>query len=96
MANESLKRRGPLNRRVGSNRRALFATTSPMVVIAVVATAPTSKRSGSAGTLLDAALATLTALGHSECCAMVTKGNVASKRLFESRGFSLHVDVHGS
>ena len=65
-------------------------------VIAVVATAPTSKRSGSAGTLLDAALATLTALGHSECCAMVTKGNAASERLFETRGFSLHVDVHGS
>ncbi|PQV49371.1 hypothetical protein [Paraburkholderia sp. BL21I4N1] len=62
-------------------------------VIAVVATAPASKASGRAGTLLDAALATLTALGHSECCAMVTKGNVASERLFESRGFSPHAAV---
>ncbi|WCM21774.1 hypothetical protein NDK50_10120 [Paraburkholderia bryophila] len=64
-------------------------------VIAVIATAPASKMSGRAGTLVDAALASLFALGHLECCAMVTKGNIASERLFESRGFSPHADVHG-
>jgi hypothetical protein len=58
-------------------------------VIAVVATAPASKMSGIARTLLDAALASLTALGRPECFAMITKGNVASERLFESRGFSI-------
>ncbi|MDP9651483.1 hypothetical protein J2793_006958 [Paraburkholderia caledonica] len=56
-------------------------------VIAVVATAPASARAGTAGTLLDAAMAELAALGHFECCAMITKGNVASERLFVSRGF---------
>ncbi|WP_407854507.1 GNAT family N-acetyltransferase [Burkholderia gladioli] len=59
-------------------------------VIAAVATAPASKRAGAAGTLLDAAMAALAALGHFECCAMITKGNLASERLFESRGFSPH------
>lgn len=65
-------------------------------VIAVVATAPANQRFGTAGTLLDAALATLSALGHPECCAMVTQGNVASERLFGSRGFFPHADVRGS
>lgn len=65
-------------------------------VIAVVATAPANQRSGTAGTLLDAALATLSALGHSECCAMVTQGNVASARLFGSRGFFPRADARGS
>jgi len=58
-------------------------------VIAIVATAPALKRSGDGGTLLDAAMASLAALGHRECCAMVTVGNVASERLFLSRGFLL-------
>jgi GNAT superfamily N-acetyltransferase len=62
-------------------------------VIAVIATAPASKRSGTAGRLLDAAMAALAALGHFECCAMVTRGNLASERLFESRGFSPHSNV---
>ena len=65
-------------------------------VIAVVATAPASSRSGRAGTLRDAVLATLAALGHSECCAMVTRGNVASGRLFKSQGFSPQPDFYGS
>jgi hypothetical protein len=56
-------------------------------VIAVVATAPAIKRSGDGGTLLDAALASLAALGHRECCAMITVGNLASERLFLGRGF---------
>lgn len=65
-------------------------------VKAVIATVAASRRSVRAGTLLDAVLATLSALGHSECCAMVPRGTVASERLFESRGFSPHADVHGS
>lgn len=65
-------------------------------VIAVVATAPGNQRLGTAGTLLDAALATLSALGHSECCAMVTQGNVASERLFGRCGFLPRADVRGS
>jgi hypothetical protein len=58
-------------------------------VIAIVATAPAHKRSGDGGVLLDAVLASLTALapGYRECCAMVTVGNLASERLFQSRGF---------
>jgi hypothetical protein len=56
-------------------------------VIAVVATAPALKRSGDGGTLLDAALASLAVLGHRECCAMITVGNLASERLFLSRRF---------
>ena len=56
-------------------------------VIALVATTPCHQRSGDGGILLDAVLASLTALGHPECCAMVTVGNVASERLFQSRGF---------
>ncbi|CAB3759830.1 hypothetical protein GQ57_34035 [Burkholderia sp. MSh2] len=59
-------------------------------VIAVIASAPGSQRLGAAGALLDAALAKLSALGHSECSAMITNGNVASERLFRSRGFSPH------
>ncbi|MBR8041542.1 GNAT family N-acetyltransferase [Burkholderia cenocepacia] len=59
-------------------------------VIAVIASAPASQRSGIAGTLLEAALVKLSALGHAECCAMVTKGNVASEHLFRSRGFLPH------
>ncbi len=62
-------------------------------VIAVVATAPASKRAGTAGTLLDTTIAALAALGHSECCAMITRGNLASERLFESRGFSPDANV---
>ena len=57
-------------------------------VIAVVATAPDCKRSCDGGILLDATLASLTMLGYRESCAMITVGNVASERLFLSRGFS--------
>ncbi|MFT4069766.1 GNAT family N-acetyltransferase [Paraburkholderia sp.] len=65
-------------------------------VIAIVATVPASKRSGRAATLLDAVLSILAGRGHSQCCAMVTKGNVASERLFESHGFSPYAGVQGS
>lgn len=65
-------------------------------VIAVVASAPASQTSGLAGVLLDIALAKLAELGHSECSAMVSKGNVASERLFGSRGFLPHVDVRNA
>jgi hypothetical protein len=57
-------------------------------VIAVVATTPSHKRTGEGGSLVDAALLSLVALGYLECCAMITVGNDASERLFESRGFS--------
>lgn len=57
-------------------------------VLAVVATKPSHKRMGDGGTLLDAALMSLAALGYLECCAMITVGNDASERLFESRDFS--------
>ena len=57
-------------------------------VIAVVATAPSQKRTGDGGRLMDAALLSLGALGYLECCAMITVGNDASEQLFESRGFS--------
>jgi len=57
-------------------------------VIAVVATTPSHKRAGEGGSLVDAALLSLVALGYLECCAMITVGNDASERLFESRGFS--------
>ncbi|MFM0373551.1 hypothetical protein [Paraburkholderia aspalathi] len=56
-------------------------------VIAVVATAPSCKRMGDGGTLLDAALTSLPALGYLDCCAMITVGNAPSERLFNSRGF---------
>jgi len=57
-------------------------------VIAVVATTPSYKRTGDGGSLVDAALLSLGALGYTECCAMVTVGNDASEQLFQSRGFS--------
>ncbi|MFT4067903.1 GNAT family N-acetyltransferase [Paraburkholderia sp.] len=57
-------------------------------VVAVIATSPAIKREGIAGTLLDAAMTALAALGYLECCAMITRGNLASERLFESRGFA--------
>ena len=57
-------------------------------VIAVVATAPSYKRTGDGGRLVDAALLSLGALGYLECCAMITVGNDASEQLFKSRGFS--------
>jgi hypothetical protein len=57
-------------------------------VIAVVATRPSHTRAGDGGTVVDAALMSLAALGHLECCAMITASNDASERLFESRGFS--------
>ena len=57
-------------------------------VIAVVATAPSHKRTGVGGKLVDAALLSLGVLGYLECCAMITVGNDASEQLFESRGFS--------
>jgi hypothetical protein len=56
-------------------------------VIAIVATMPAYKCLGDAGSLLDATLHSLRALGHPECCAMVTTGNEPSERLFASRGF---------
>lgn len=56
-------------------------------VIAIVATAPSHKRSGDGGMLLDAALLSLAGLGYRECCAMITVGNDPSERLFASRGF---------
>jgi hypothetical protein len=56
-------------------------------VIAIVTTLPSRKRTGDAGILVNAALVSLTALGYTECCAMVTIGNEASERLFASRGF---------
>ncbi|MFM0499722.1 hypothetical protein [Paraburkholderia caffeinilytica] len=61
-------------------------------VVAVVATTPSRKRSGDGGTLIDAALLSLAALGYTECCAMVTIGNEASERLFSSRGFVHEAD----
>ncbi|WP_144158376.1 hypothetical protein [Paraburkholderia sp. BCC1885] len=57
-------------------------------VIAVVATAPSYKRTGDGGRLVDAALLSLWALGYLECCAMIPVGNDASEQLFKSRGFS--------
>ena len=57
-------------------------------VIAVVATAPSYKRTGDGGRLVDAALLSHGALGYLECCAMITVGNDASEQLFKSRGFS--------
>jgi hypothetical protein len=57
-------------------------------VIAVVATAPSHKRTGGGGVLVDTALLSLVALGYVECCAMITVGNDASEQLFDSRGFS--------
>jgi hypothetical protein len=57
-------------------------------VIAVVATTPSHKRTGDGGSLVDAALLSLGALGYLECCAMVTVGNDASEQFVESRGFS--------
>jgi hypothetical protein len=61
-------------------------------VIAVVATSPARKQLGDGGILLNAALASLTALGYRECCAIITEGNLASERLFLSRGFSPDAD----
>ncbi|MEK7888282.1 GNAT family N-acetyltransferase [Burkholderia contaminans] len=65
-------------------------------VIAIIASAPARQRSGAAGALLAAALDKLSALGHAECCAMVTKGNVASEHLFRSCGFLPHTNVGNS
>lgn len=56
-------------------------------VFAIVATRPLLKRMGDAGTLMNAALSSLIALGHMECCAMITVGNDASERLFSRYGF---------
>jgi len=61
-------------------------------VIAVVATTPSRKRSGDGGALVSAALLSLATLGYTECCAMVTMGNDASERLFNSCGFLPKVD----
>jgi GNAT superfamily N-acetyltransferase len=63
-------------------------------VIAVVATTPSHKRTGDGGSLVDAALMSLGALGYLECCAMVTVGNDASEQLFKSRGFSPETVAH--
>ncbi|MDR8050753.1 GNAT family N-acetyltransferase [Burkholderia cenocepacia] len=62
-------------------------------VIAIIASAPARQRSGAGGALLAAALDKLSALGHAECCAMVTKGNVASEHFFRSCGFLPHTNV---
>jgi len=56
-------------------------------VIAIVATTPSHQRLGHGGTLVDAALRSLAALGYRECCAMISVGNEPSERLFASRGF---------
>ena len=68
----------------------LYATTNLMSgpVVAIVATAPAHKQSGSARLVIDAALASLSALGYEQCCAMFSVGNVASERLFRGRGFA--------
>lgn len=56
-------------------------------VIAIIATLPQTKRSGYGKALLQASVCALDALGHRRCCAMITRDNTPSKRLFASCGF---------
>jgi hypothetical protein len=62
-------------------------------VIAVVTTTPSYKRTGDGGMVVKAALMSLAALSYLECCAMITMGNDASERLFETCGFSPEATV---
>ena len=58
-------------------------------VVAVIATNPRKKRQGFAETVLRSALLVLARSGHENCCAMITRGNLASEGLFERCGFEL-------
>ena len=66
-----------------------FATTNPTVAqLSLIATAPSFKRMGGGGALLEAALVSLQRLGYMACCAMITAGNAPSELLFASQGFA--------
>jgi len=56
--------------------------------LSLIATAPSFKRMGGGGALLEAALVSLQRLGYMACCAMITAGNAPSELLFASQGFA--------
>jgi hypothetical protein len=57
-------------------------------LIAFVMTGADAKRGGLGRAVLARSLASLRAAGHRQAYAVITRGNVASERLFDSCGFS--------